>query len=307
MSRETCIQHRPHNRLAIVREDYFDLTGDAVAAALLNYFEYRANSALAPETEPENMSSVGIGPISIAEFQTSLLGLSTDKQIRRRLSYLRDQGAISCPDTRQGKTPNYTVEVSRIQRMLHGSESVEKFGQTTSVKQPRSNNLGQITEPLRSNDQSNLGQITEPLRSNDQYSLYKNKEVDQSVRARPQKNAIPSDIQRFESQFIPETTMPWIIKPHRYNPEIDPRMMAGVKAHLDKYDQPSQPVDVKRWILAADESSPKGTQRTQAAYLIWDSVSTAPTPAVQPRKLQTIDTIDDPAEYQRRVWMQQGA
>jgi hypothetical protein len=54
MSRESCIAHRPKQALAIVRQDYYELTGrDACAAALLNIFEYWANAALAAEPTVE--------------------------------------------------------------------------------------------------------------------------------------------------------------------------------------------------------------------------------------------------------------
>lgn len=53
------------------------------------------------------------------------------------------------------------------------------------------------------------------------------------------------------------------------------------------------------WIAAVIDRMAKGGSRA-----LWDEFerSTAPTPVVQPRKYQAIDTIQDPAEYQRRVW-----
>jgi hypothetical protein len=57
--------------------------------------------------------------------------------------------------------------------------------------------------------------------------------------------------------------------------------------------------DPSAWMAAVVTGIAKGGSRA-----LWDEFerSTAPTPATQPRKLQAIDTIDDPAEYQRRVW-----
>jgi hypothetical protein len=61
MSRESCIVHRPKQALAIVRQDYYELTGrDACAAALLNIFEYWANAALANDPTVDAARRAGV-------------------------------------------------------------------------------------------------------------------------------------------------------------------------------------------------------------------------------------------------------
>jgi len=114
----------------------------------------------------------------------------------------------------------------------------------------------------------------------------------------PRVNLVQSDIQRFEASFA-SSALPWILKAHRYNPEIDARMLAGVKAHLGKYEQPNDLVDVKRWILAADESSPKGVKRMTDACLIWESVTE--TPATLPQSPTDIAELARQAIAQERA------
>lgn len=54
MSRSSCIDHPPKQILAVVRQDYYALTNDCIAAALLNLFEYWANAAIAFDPDVEN-------------------------------------------------------------------------------------------------------------------------------------------------------------------------------------------------------------------------------------------------------------
>ena len=157
MSRESCIAHSPKQAIAIVRQDYYELMErDACAAALLNLFEYWANAALAVDATLERP---WIGARPIREFEHMLLGIATDKQIRKRLALLKERGFIRdrAPEKR-GKAKEYQVCLPEIQHAL--------FGQITEVDtSPRSYNqtcLGQITDypsviqpiPLRSNDRA---------------------------------------------------------------------------------------------------------------------------------------------------------
>ena len=173
MSRESCVTHRPKQAMAIVRQDYYELTGkDACAAALLNIFEYWANAAIA--TDPA-IERPWVGARPIREFELLLLGIATDKQIRKRLVRLEESGFIqSEAPAHRCAAKEYQVCVPEIQQAL--------FGQITEQeKSLRSNDqasFGQMTEQavsVRSNDQTTFGQITEPpsvkqpnvLRSND--------------------------------------------------------------------------------------------------------------------------------------------
>jgi hypothetical protein len=173
MSRESCIAHRPKQALAIVRQDYYELTGrDACAAALLNIFEYWANAALAHDPTVERP---WVGERPIREFEQLLLGIATDKQIRKRLAWIEEQGFIRTRQpAKRGAAKAYQVNVPEIQQAL--------IAQLTDEDKPlRSNDrypFGQITDEemtARSNDQPALGQMTDSpsvkqpitLRSND--------------------------------------------------------------------------------------------------------------------------------------------
>jgi hypothetical protein len=155
MTRESCIAHRPKQALAIVRQDYYELTGrDACAAALLNMFEYWANSALAADPTVERP---WIGARPIREFEQLLLGIATDKQIRKRLAWIEEQGFIRTrqPDKR-GAAKAYQVNVPELQQALIAKMTDEE-------------------KPLGSFDQYRLGQMTDhhsvkqptTIRSND--------------------------------------------------------------------------------------------------------------------------------------------
>ena len=182
MSRESCISHQPKQAIAIVRQDYYDLMGkDACAAALLNIFEYWANAAISANP---NVKRPWVGARPIREFEQMLLGIATDKQIRKRLAFLEEHGFIQTrPPAKRGEAKEYQVLIPEIQQAL--------FGQMTSQEIAyRSNNLqpfGQMTSDeglLRSNDQPTFGQMTDTpsvkqptiLRSNDRALKNKSKE-----------------------------------------------------------------------------------------------------------------------------------
>ncbi|MEL7071655.1 MAG: hypothetical protein AAGN15_23810 [Cyanobacteria bacterium J06581_3] len=152
MSRESCITHAAKQAIAIIRADYYRLMErDACGAALLNLFEYWANAAIA--TDPtEDRPWVGARPIR--EFEQMLLGISTDKQIRKRLALLEDRGFIQVQTPAlRGAAKSYRVMVPEIQRALVGQMtdgSPEGFGHLTDGEEsPRSDNqisAGHLTE-----------------------------------------------------------------------------------------------------------------------------------------------------------------
>jgi hypothetical protein len=159
MTRESCIAHAPKQPLAIVRQDYYELTSrDACAAALLNIFEYWANAALA--TDP-TVERPWVGERPIREFEQMLLGIATDKQIRKRLAMLEDRGFIRTRQpAKRGAAKAYQVLVPELQQALSaqmadaekslGSNNQPPFGQMTDEK-----------ATLRSNDQQQVGRITD--------------------------------------------------------------------------------------------------------------------------------------------------
>ena len=141
MSRESCIAHPPKQAISIVRQDYYELMNrDACAAALLNIFEYWANAAIAVEPTVERP---WVGARSVREFERLLLGIATDKQIRKRLLLLEARGFIQTKAPgKRGEAKAYRVMVPELQQAI----------------------VGQMTEgavPLRSNSLSSLGQMTE--------------------------------------------------------------------------------------------------------------------------------------------------
>ena len=170
MSRESCIAHPPKQLLAIIRQDYYELTGrDACAAALLNIFEYWANAALAHDPTVERP---WVGPRPIREFEQRLLGIATDKQIRKRLAQLEARGFIQTQrPARRGAAKGYRVMVPEIQQALVGHLTHEGAA-------GRPGSAGHLTgegQGLQSFDQSAIGCLTHrpvvkqpiKLRSND--------------------------------------------------------------------------------------------------------------------------------------------
>jgi hypothetical protein len=168
--RESCISHTARQPIAIVRQDYYFLTGrDAVAAAILNIFEYWANAEIA-----KNPSEVNpwVGIHTIQEFEELLVGIATDKQIRKRLHTLQEAGFIQ---VRQPLKHRKSLEFRFMVTVVQESLDRRPNGQTTAdptVKQP-------LTQ--RSNDRRPNGQTTadptvkQPLtqRSNDRFTIYK--------------------------------------------------------------------------------------------------------------------------------------
>lgn len=202
MTREKCISHKARQSIAIVRQDYYELMGrDCVAAAIMNLLEHWADQAI---EQGESGDSIYLGRKSIREFQDSLFGISTDKQIRTRLKLIRDLEFADIVFDTRGLPAAYTFHVNKVQEAINSV----KIGQKTSVKKPRSNdltNLGRSTEPPRSNDRTtSVDQPPEP-RSNDHPSIYKrslNRDVE-SVRGTEGVRT-----QEFEADF-PEEVDGW--------------------------------------------------------------------------------------------------
>ena len=211
MTRESCIAHPPKQLLAIVRQDYYELTGrDACAAALLNIFEYWANAAIANDPAIERP---WVGDRPIREFEQMLLGIATDKQIRQRLRRLEDRGFIqtSAP-ARRGAAKAYRVLLPELQQALTN----QLLTQMTDAEKPLGSDnrqpCGQITDDdssARSNDRPPLGQMTDApsvkqpttLRSNDRAL----KKI--SLEFKPEKNQ--AGISAFDSKrALPEQTSP---------------------------------------------------------------------------------------------------
>ena len=159
MTRTSCITHSPKQAIAIVRQDYYELMErDACAAALLNIFEYWANAVLAAEPDIERP---WVGARPVREFERLLLGIATDKQIRKRLTLLEQRGFIQTkPPAKRGAAKEYQVQLPEIQRAI--SQQVLDSGRSL-----RSNNRegsGQITEDRQrpwSNNRPVAGHITQ--------------------------------------------------------------------------------------------------------------------------------------------------
>jgi len=173
MTRESCIAHPPQQLLAIIRQDYYLLTGrDTCAAALLNIFEYWANAAIAHDPTLERP---WLGERPIREFEQMLLGIATDKQIRKRLLWLEELGFIETrAPAKRGAAKAYRLRLPELQTAL--SRQAAEAEQTLGANNRTS--FGQMTDAdntLRLNDPTAVGQMTDtpsvkqpmPPRSND--------------------------------------------------------------------------------------------------------------------------------------------
>jgi hypothetical protein len=166
MTRETCIAHRPKQAIAIIRRDYFELMSrDCVAAALLNEFEHRANGVFLRSPDIENP---WLGEITTKEFEAALLGIATDKHIRKRLKALEEKGYIQTRQpVKHRKTLEYRLMVTTLQADLNALtepylNSSKPSGQTTvgpskpsgqttvdpAVKQPLGSQNPAVKRPL---------------------------------------------------------------------------------------------------------------------------------------------------------------
>lgn len=163
MSRDSCIAHPPKQLLAIVRQDYYELTGrDACAAALLNIFEYWANAAIANAPTVERP---WVGDRPIREFEQMLLGIATDKQIRKRLRRLEEMGFIETKaPAKRGAAKAYRVRLPELQQAISNQTLAQITYAEKTLRSTHRPSVGQITDDasaLRSNDLPPFGQMTD--------------------------------------------------------------------------------------------------------------------------------------------------
>jgi hypothetical protein len=169
--RDSCITHPARQPVAIVRQDYYLLMGrDAVAAALLNIFEYWANGAISKN--PHDLNPwIGVHPIY--EFEELMVGIATDKQIRKRLHILQEMNFIEVRQpVKHRKSFDYKFNIETVQNALDALKANGQMTAEPTVKQPQGE---------RSNDRRVNGQMTaEPTvkqpqgeRSNDRMTIYK--------------------------------------------------------------------------------------------------------------------------------------
>ncbi|MBD2492627.1 hypothetical protein [Aulosira sp. FACHB-615] len=241
--RESCISHAPRQPIAVVREDYYLLMNkDCVAAAILNIFEYWANGAIACNSKEENPC---VGVRTAKEFEEMLLGMSTEKHIRKRLHQLEEMGFIQ---TRQPvahrKSLEYRFMVSAVQKALNKAN-----GQTTEG----------MDESQRSNDRSPNGQTTagmdESQRSNDRCTIYRKyliKEDQEESPPTPQRGECVEDGESLEpdqSNAKPVVTLS--TQPELLVQSENPSCGSIVPAAFDKIEQLNKVTDaqIKAWFL----------------------------------------------------------
>ena len=134
--RESCITHPARQPVAIVRQDYYLLMGrDAVAAALLNIFEYWANGAISKN--PHDLNPwIGVHPIY--EFEELMVGIATDKQIRKRLHILQEMNFIEVRQPiKHRKSFDYKFNVETVQNALDALKANDQMTAEPTVKQPQ--------------------------------------------------------------------------------------------------------------------------------------------------------------------------
>ena len=225
MARESCIMHPSKQAMAIVRQDYYELTGDACAAALLNIFEYWANGAIASDGSIDERPWVGARPIR--EFEQMLLGISTDKQIRKRLALLENRGFIQTKSpNKRGAAKEYRIMLPEIQQALFG----QMTGDAPELRLFDLPSFGQTTDSDRDlwlNNQQPLGQITNTssvkqpkhLRSNNRAlkkktQEFKKEDLKEDIFCSSKPNEISTEQARLEQR---ETQLPVQIGEVRYS------------------------------------------------------------------------------------------
>jgi len=92
---QSCIFHPLGNRIAVVLQDYQQITGKAAAAAILSLFEYWANEAIENGSDQSNPDRIEVGARTVKEFEAALLGLCSEKSIRTHLKSLEALGFIA--------------------------------------------------------------------------------------------------------------------------------------------------------------------------------------------------------------------
>ncbi|PHJ59620.1 hypothetical protein VF14_32640 [Nostoc linckia z18] len=190
--------------MAIVREDYFLLTRDCTAAAILSIFEYWANAAIAlnaNELEP------WLGIKTVKDFEEMLLGIATDKCIRRALHKLREAGFIDIrKPLAHRKSLEYRFLITTVQSALN-----ELFN---------GKNTADFDKSQRSNDRSPNGKNTvdfdKSQRSNGRLTIYKK---DQDL----------EEIREKEISLADETIAPIVEESRRQSPPLSsPQILASL-------------------------------------------------------------------------------
>jgi hypothetical protein len=143
---------------------------DAVGAAILNIFEYWANGAIA--RNPNDLNPwLGVHPIY--EFEELLVGIATDKQIRKRLHILQGMGFIECRQpVRHRKSFDYRFNIQLVQNCLDGLKINGQITVEPTVKQPQ----GERSNNRRANGQTTAEPtVKQPQgeRSNNRMTIYK--------------------------------------------------------------------------------------------------------------------------------------
>ncbi|MEO1401907.1 MAG: hypothetical protein AAFV72_11755 [Cyanobacteria bacterium J06635_1] len=227
MTRESCIPHRAKQVLAIVRQDYYDLLDrDACGAALLNIFEYWANAAMVHDPDIERP---WVGARPIREFEQLLLGIATDKQIRKRLALLEQRGFIQTKaPAKRGAAKEYQVRVPEIQAAL----------------------VGYLTDDAvlrRSNDQRSIGQITDdmtPHWSNDSCLVgqtTRGASVKQPMPCRSNDRALKKKLQELEKEVLREGN--FVLTGSALGAEANARPKT-IQIGVVKYSQPPETIDL---------------------------------------------------------------
>ena len=259
--RESCIQYPPGDWFVITRQCYrLLMDGDVIAAALLSYFNYRANRQLDPESShiPE---TIHLGPISISTFEVGLVHLSSDKQIRNRLKTLAERGFISS-NRMNGKTVDYTFHIKAVQDALNTLSPIERPrsnnpGQMTGVKEPRSFDRGQAGGP-RSNDR------TEP-RSFDRSSYIKNGSLKESLsqeesarQFEPSESELLATLPSESDRLVPGSACQILLDASPWN---DPLGLAFTQPSPD-YTQPQTPKPQESSASLPTETKPRPQTHT---------------------------------------------
>ncbi|MEM9907950.1 MAG: hypothetical protein AAF921_23305 [Cyanobacteria bacterium P01_D01_bin.44] len=227
MTRESCIPHCAKQVLAIVRQDYYELLDhDACGAALLNIFEYWANAAMAHDPDVERP---WVGARPIRQFEQLLLGIATDKQIRKRLALLEQRGFIvTKAPAKRGAAKEYQVRVPEIQAALAG-------------------HLTDDTLPCRSNDPSLVGCLTDEIpshRSNNRSpvgQITDDPSVKQPEHRRSNDRALKKKLQDLEKEGFREENFGLPVS--QLGAEVSPRPKA-IQIGMVKYTQPPETIDL---------------------------------------------------------------
>lgn len=172
--RNSCISHPPRQIMAIVREDYYLLTGDCVAAAILGVFEYWANVAIACKPSETNP---WLGTRTTKDFEQMLLGLATGRHINKRLRKLQELGFI---ETRQPvahrKALEFRLMVTSVQQAINSlnqSESQLPNGSRVNFQTEAGSGESQLPNGIRVNFQTEVGSGESQL-PNGSFTIYKN-------------------------------------------------------------------------------------------------------------------------------------